>query len=51
MMDNSELRDQMARAALERVKSLGGWDHYGECVETVYKKLALRHGITLHESS
>lgn len=48
MMDNAELRDQMAGAALERVKDLGGWDRYGERVESVYRELAIRHGITLH---
>jgi glycosyltransferase involved in cell wall biosynthesis len=51
MMDNSELHDQMARAALERVESLGGWDRYGECVESVYKEMAIRHGISLHGAS
>jgi glycosyltransferase involved in cell wall biosynthesis len=49
MMDNSELRDQMASAALERVNSLGGWDSYGERVESVYKQLADRHSIPLHQ--
>jgi glycosyltransferase involved in cell wall biosynthesis len=49
MIDNRELRDRMAAAALERVKSLGGWNRYGECVEGVYKALAIRHGIQLHD--
>jgi len=49
MIDNKELRDKMAAAALERVKSLGGWDRYGECVVDVYKALAARHGIQLHD--
>jgi starch synthase len=48
MMDNAALRDQMAAAALERVKTFGGWDRYGECVEQVYQKLAAQHGVTLH---
>jgi alpha-maltose-1-phosphate synthase len=51
MMDNEELRAQMATAALKRVKSLGGWDRYGESVELVYKELASRHGVTLHSTS
>jgi starch synthase len=49
MIDNKELRDKMAAAALERVKSLGGWDRYGECVVDAYKTLAARHGIQLHD--
>ncbi|MGD0628574.1 MAG: glycosyltransferase family 4 protein [Terracidiphilus sp.] len=49
LIDNKELRDRMAAAALERVKSLGGWNRYGECVEDVYKALAVRHGIELHD--
>jgi glycosyltransferase involved in cell wall biosynthesis len=49
MIDNKELRDKMAAASLERVKSLGGWDRYGECVVNVYKTLAMRHGIQLHD--
>jgi glycosyltransferase involved in cell wall biosynthesis len=48
MIDNRELRDKMAAAALERVKSLGGWNRYGERVVDVYKTLAIRHGIQLH---
>lgn len=50
MIDNWMLRDQMAAAALERVKSLGGWDRYGECVESAYRELANRHGIMLHQA-
>jgi starch synthase len=49
MIDNKELRDKMAAASLERVKTLGGWDRYGECVADVYKTLASRHGIKLHD--
>jgi len=51
MIDNPAHRDQMAAAALERVKSLGGWDRYGERVESVYQQLADRHKIPLHETS
>ena len=50
MMDNRELRDEMAAAALVRVKSLGGWERYGKSMESVYRELALRHGIQLHEA-
>lgn len=48
MIDDRELRDQMASAALHRVNKIGGWNQYGECVESVYKELATRHGIILH---
>jgi starch synthase len=51
MMDNRELRDRMAAAALERVKRLGGWDSYGDRVESVYRELVGRHNIQLHEAS
>lgn len=30
LADQPELREQMGRAALERVKQLGGWDAYGD---------------------
>jgi glycosyltransferase involved in cell wall biosynthesis len=49
MIDNKELRDKMAAAALERVKSLGGWNRYGECVVEVYETLAARNGIELRD--
>lgn len=49
MMDNEELRNRMAEAALLRVRSIGGWDWYGDRVEEVYKTLATRHNIEIHE--
>lgn len=49
MMDNADARDGMAAAAIERVKNLGGWDAYGDCVERVYEELAARHAIPLHK--
>jgi len=49
MMDNEELRNRMAQAALSRVKMLGGWNRYGDCVREVYKTLAARHNIQMHE--
>ena len=30
LADDRTLRDRMSTAALERVKTLGGWDHYGD---------------------
>lgn len=35
-----ELREEMARAALLRVRSLGGWDRYGEQIVATYATLA-----------
>jgi alpha-maltose-1-phosphate synthase len=40
MADDTALRTRMSAAALERVKSLGGWDHYGDQWD------ALLHGLT-----
>lgn len=51
MMDNEELRERMAAAALEQVKKLGGWDSYGDRVDSVYRELTARHSIELHEAS
>jgi glycosyltransferase involved in cell wall biosynthesis len=42
MIANPVLRKRMAEAALERVKSLGGWNRYGERVESVYREVASR---------
>ena len=39
---NNELREEMARAALRRVQSLGGWDSYGQAMIDRYR-LALAH--------
>lgn len=44
MIDNPLLRDRMAASALERVKTLGGWDRYGDRVQSVYSQVAARHG-------
>jgi glycosyltransferase involved in cell wall biosynthesis len=51
MMENPILRDHMAEAALSRVKGLGGWDRYGERMESVYRELAIRHHVQLHETN
>jgi alpha-maltose-1-phosphate synthase len=49
MMDNEELRNRMAEAALLRVKSIGGWSRYGDSIEEVYQTLATRHNIEIHD--
>ena len=42
MIANPTLRQQMAEAALDRVKRLGGWNQYGEQVNSVYREVARR---------
>jgi hypothetical protein len=37
--DDPALRERMSEAALERVKSLGGWDHYGDLWDTLLHRL------------
>jgi glycosyltransferase involved in cell wall biosynthesis len=49
MLDHREMCDQMSAASIERVKKLGGWDRYGECVLSVYRQLAMHHGLAVHE--
>jgi glycosyltransferase involved in cell wall biosynthesis len=42
MIDNPELRNEMAAAALARVKQLGGWRDYGLRCLQLYRKLTLK---------
>jgi glycosyltransferase involved in cell wall biosynthesis len=42
MLDNPELRDRMAEAALLRVKRLGGWRSYGLRCLKIYRNLLLQ---------
>lgn len=37
LYERPHVREQMARAALRRVRALGGWDSYGERMLTVYE--------------
>jgi glycosyltransferase involved in cell wall biosynthesis len=39
LYENRALRQEMATAALRRVRQLGGWDRYGERVVQVYSEL------------
>ena len=39
LADDRILRQRMSAAALERVKSLGGWDHYGDLWDTLLHTL------------
>ena len=38
LRDNPALREKMAHAALERVRSIGGWDAYGNRAEEIYRQ-------------
>jgi alpha-maltose-1-phosphate synthase len=38
LREDSHLREQMSRAALERVRALGGWNAYGERAEQIYSR-------------
>jgi glycosyltransferase involved in cell wall biosynthesis len=49
MIANPDLRDNMAAAALERVKSLGGWNQYGDRVDSVYREVARRNHYSLQD--
>ncbi|PSH04000.1 MAG: glycoside hydrolase [Acidobacteria bacterium] len=40
LADNPGVREQMSSAALRRVKSIGGWDQYGETMLRVFSELA-----------
>jgi glycosyltransferase involved in cell wall biosynthesis len=39
LADDPALRERMSAAALERVKTLGGWDHYGGQWDTLLHAL------------
>jgi glycosyltransferase involved in cell wall biosynthesis len=39
LADDSALQQRMSAAALERVKTLGGWDHYGDQWDTLLHSL------------
>lgn len=43
LADEPELRDQMGEYALEKVKSLGGWDHYGNNYVKILESLMANH--------
>lgn len=42
LVQNPDLRNEMSAAALRRVKSLGGWDHYGSQYAAVLEELTVR---------
>jgi alpha-maltose-1-phosphate synthase len=38
LADNPDLRGRMSEAALQRVKSMGGWDQYGERIYRIFSE-------------
>lgn len=44
LYENPAVRDEMARAALARVRSLGGWNAYGEKMVEVYREALAARG-------
>jgi glycosyltransferase involved in cell wall biosynthesis len=49
LYEHREIRKEMARAALERVRSLGGWETYGSIIVAAYKEaLKAREGRLAH---
>lgn len=44
LYQNQSLQDQMSQAALKRVKSIGGWDAYGECAARTYTHALKKRG-------
>ena len=50
MIENPTLRRQMADAALQRVKGLGGWNQYGDRINSVYSEVANRLGYALSKA-
>jgi len=43
LYEHPEVREEMARAALKRVKSMGGWNEYGKKAAAIYKEALNRH--------
>jgi len=43
LYEHPEVREEMARAALKRVKSMGGWNEYGKEAAAIYKEALNRH--------
>lgn len=44
LYENPAVRDEMARAALARVRSLGGWNAYGEKMVEIYREALAARG-------
>jgi alpha-maltose-1-phosphate synthase len=40
LAEDSELRQRMSQAALRRVKSLGGWEQYGEKMHAIFSEVS-----------
>lgn len=39
LADNPELRSRMGHEALERIKSIGGWENYGDRMHQIFADL------------
>jgi glycosyltransferase involved in cell wall biosynthesis len=47
LADNADVQSRMSEAALQRVKSMGGWEQYGETIYRIFSELiAPRHFTT-----
>jgi alpha-maltose-1-phosphate synthase len=44
LYEHPEVREEMSRAALQRVQQLGGWRDYGEQMVTMYEQALARRG-------
>jgi alpha-maltose-1-phosphate synthase len=51
LYNNPELREQMSRAALQRVKAIGGWNRYGERAECIYREALAQRECDHHASA
>ena len=47
LLDDPALLTRMKSAALERVRSLGGWARYGQTARQIYRRVLQRRGISL----
>jgi alpha-maltose-1-phosphate synthase len=45
LADDPTLRSRMAEAALQRVKSIGGWETYGESMAALFQSLVAGRGV------
>lgn len=44
LYEHPEVREEMSRAALQRVQQLGGWNDYGERMVATYEQALARRG-------
>lgn len=51
LYEHPDIRDEMAQAALKRVRALGGWDGYGDRMLGVYQSTLSYRGIPAQKAS